>query len=480
VWIALGGVGFMDARRLILGPVVVLCALVALSVVSVAPALAARGHVFEKTFAQAGSGNGELSEPQGVAVNESTGDVYVVDKGNSRVEWFSSAGVYEGQFDGSGAFEVKGTVESGTAAGFGGNSGEVETGRFSSPEEIAVDNDPSSPSFGDVYVVDVGHSVIDKFSSTGSYEGQLTGTCASAGACPGSAIPFSEIAGVAVDPHGELWVDQEQSAGEKEVANFSDAVTNEFIVTRDVGGFGFLRPGLAVDSEDNLYVHINGLFSETNVIYKFNSKGQQLNGVELENTIDTEEPTGVAVESATNDVYIDNIATVARFTSDGALLERFGAGQLQEGSGVGVNSATETVYVADAAKNTVGIYEPAPPAPPTIESESVSDVAAESATFDASINPRGPSTEYRFEYGQCASLAVSSCAGSPYEASVPAPDGQVGSGFSIAEVTAHVQDLKAHTTYHVRVVAHNGLGEESGGAARSARRSPVGDGDATP
>ena len=198
----------MDARRLILGPVVVLCALAALLVVSVAPALAARGHVFEKTFGQAGSGNGEFSEPQGVAVNESSGDVYVVDKGNDRVERFSSTGAYEGQFDGSGTFEVKGTVESGTAAGFGGKPGEVETGRFSSPEGIAVDNDQSSPSFGDVYVADTGHSVIDKFSSTGSYEGQLTGTCASAGTCPGSVIPFSEIAGVAVGSNGVLWVEQ--------------------------------------------------------------------------------------------------------------------------------------------------------------------------------------------------------------------------------------------------------------------------------
>ena len=184
--------------------------------------------------------------------------------------------------------------------------------------------------------------------------------------------------------------------------------------------------------------------------------------------------TGVAVEPATNDVYIDNITTVARFTSEGAPLERFGAGQLQGGTGVGVNSATEAVYVADAAKNTVEIYEAAPPAPPTIESESVSDVAAGSATFDASINPRGPSTEYRFEYGACSSLSVTSCAGSPYEASVPMPDGQVGSGFSIAEVTAHVQDLKAHTTYHVRVVAHNGLGEESAEENVTTQTEPAG------
>ena len=76
----------MNARRLMLAPVAVLCALAALTVVSATPALAVRGYVFERAFGQAGSGNGDLSEPQGVAVNESSGDVYVVDKGNDRVE----------------------------------------------------------------------------------------------------------------------------------------------------------------------------------------------------------------------------------------------------------------------------------------------------------------------------------------------------------------------------------------------------------
>jgi hypothetical protein len=460
----------MNARRLILGPLVVLCALTALSVVAVAPALAARGHVFEKAFGRAGSGNGEFSEPQGVAVNESTGDVYVVDRGNSRVEWFSSTGVYEGQFDGSGTFEVKGTVESGTAAGFGGKPGEVETGQFSPPGGIAVDNDPSSPSFGDVYVVDVGHSVIDKFSVTGHYEGQLTGTCASAGMCPGSVISFSQISGVAVDSNGVVWVEQGPLFPVSEtIDGFSDAVTNEFASSRASGArLGFPQPEFAVDSEGNFYVN------ESFGFVKLNSSGEELSGYALENIIDTEPLTGVAVELATNDLYVDNVTNVARFTSEGDLLERFGAGQLKEGTGVGVNSAAEAVYVADAATNTVEIYEPAPPASPTIESESISDVAADSATFDAGINPRGPSTEYRFEYGQCVSSAVSSCASSPYEASVPVPDGQIGSGFSIAEVTAHVQHLKAHTTYHVRVVAQNELGEESAEANVTTQTEPAG------
>lgn len=57
-----------------------------------ASALAARGHVFKGTFGTPGSGPGQLSEPSAVAVNEATGDVYVLDQGNARVVRFSSIG----------------------------------------------------------------------------------------------------------------------------------------------------------------------------------------------------------------------------------------------------------------------------------------------------------------------------------------------------------------------------------------------------
>ena len=76
---------------------------------------------------------------------------------------------YLGQFDGSGTFEVEGKVETGPAA---------PTGAFSAPEQVAVDSSGKTvvedPSVGDVYVLDPGHDVIDKFSPTGEYESQFT------------------------------------------------------------------------------------------------------------------------------------------------------------------------------------------------------------------------------------------------------------------------------------------------------------------
>jgi hypothetical protein len=59
----------------------------ALLAVTASSALAARGHVFDHTIGEPCTaepcGPGELKEPTAVAVNEASGDVYVVDQGNN-------------------------------------------------------------------------------------------------------------------------------------------------------------------------------------------------------------------------------------------------------------------------------------------------------------------------------------------------------------------------------------------------------------
>ncbi len=92
--------------------------------------------------------------------------------------------------------------------------------------------------------------------------------------------------------------------------------------------------------------------------------------------------------------------------------------------------------------------------PPVVEAESeaVTDVTAESATFQAQIDPEGEETTYRFEYGTSEA----------YGSSVPVPDGIAGSGAIAELVHGHTQGLLAHTTYHYRVVAHSALGTVHG------------------
>ena len=104
-----------------------LVAVALLGVPSAASALLARGHVLEATFGGAASVDGELERPSGVAVSESSGDVYVVDSGKQRVDVFRPT---SGGYKYASEFSVR------------------------APGAITVDNSTSEadPTRGDVYV----------------------------------------------------------------------------------------------------------------------------------------------------------------------------------------------------------------------------------------------------------------------------------------------------------------------------------------
>lgn len=414
----------IHVRLLASGILAWLCALSTGLVLLPAPASASRGHLFASTFGEPcpamPCGDGQLTEPSGVAVDESGGRVYVVDKGDERVQYFSATGTYEGQFDGSA----------------------TPAGDFSLPEGIAVDNStsPSDLSAGDVYVLDAGHKAIDKFTATGEYLGQLTETP------EGS---FNELDGVAVDANGTVWVYQGNIAegGMTSVADFNDEPANEFIASRSPATTGFLAPGpFAVDSEGNFYV--NNFEGGQTQLTKYSQEGQILTSGFVEAP-----SSGAAVEATRNDVYVDELTSVVRLGPDTSLIETFGAGHLTSGSGVAVNTASATVYVADSEADDVDIFLPEPPSPPSVGNESVSEVASESADLEAEINPRGAATEYRFEYGTCTSAAT--CVAGSYEDSIPVPDAKLAAGFEAQDVSVQPLNLSADTVYHFRVIARN-------------------------
>jgi RHS repeat-associated protein len=88
-----------------------------------------------------GSGSGQFDKPGGISVNQSTGNVYVTDSGNSRIEEFSSSGTIIRSF------------------------GSLGTGaeQLSSPTQAAID------SSGNLWVVDYGNSRLAEFSSEGKF-----------------------------------------------------------------------------------------------------------------------------------------------------------------------------------------------------------------------------------------------------------------------------------------------------------------------
>ena len=277
-------------------------------------------------------------------------------------------------------------------------------GGFEDPEAVAVDNSGSAsdPSKEDVYVTDVGHKVIDKFSSTGGYLAPIAGTCEEAGEAPPSChkfTAFSGLAGVAVDTKGVVWVENgEEHNINPALDTFSDAQPNAYLASHQAITDGAVKPGLAVDSEDNFYL----VYQEARVVAKFNSSGEKL----AERLDEVEGASGVAVDPATNDVYIDSGSSIVVVSAALSLVESFGGGLLKNAGSVAVDPAAGTsgyAYIAEPATNDVLFLEhsstsQAPPAAPA--TENAEPVTATSATFHGKLDPEGAEggVGYYFSY----------------------------------------------------------------------------------
>jgi DNA-binding beta-propeller fold protein YncE len=125
--------------------------------------------------------------------------------------------------------------------------------------------------------------------------------------------------------------------------------------------------GLAVDNNGNLYV--NGYHRD---VVKY-APAVYPPGLEtpysFSATIDTDDPTGVAVDPATDRVYVNNRTHVSVYEAAGnPVLDgggqplRIGQGTLAEGYGLAVSAFPATaglLYVPDAATDTVKVYDPA-------------------------------------------------------------------------------------------------------------------------
>jgi DNA-binding beta-propeller fold protein YncE len=428
-------------------------------------ALIHRGHTF--SFAVEGEGAQKLSKPSGVAVNESTGDVYVVDAGHSRLERFSATGSFIaawgwGVTDGKEEYEV---CTSACKAGLPGTG----PAQFNSPEAIAIDN-TTGPSGGDVYVVSDTLSipnVIEKFSSTGVSLGRL------------KTEEIFGIGGVAVDASGTLWVWEHE---EGRIDSFTSALENALstripVEESDVNACG--APGFAVDAagKDFYAEHrfenaeqecAEGAPSTKSpaVAAKLHSIGEPPVGAVLIEGLDTENTTSVAVDPSTGaqasgDVYVDNVTGIAAFTSTGALIQRFGAeAGLTKGRGVAVDAQRGEVLVADAGANRIDVFGLAPAGAPMVDGLSSQNLGPESTRLEAQVDANGIDTHYYFQYGtvDCKS-SPSSCTDVP----LPPPGADVGSGFGDVAVSATVTGLQSGTTYFYRVVAENEKGEQAEG-----------------
>jgi hypothetical protein len=412
----------MNARSLVSRMLVVLCAVAGVLAFLSAPASAflagsfgPEGPISLTTFANV----------QGVAVDQSTGDVYVYDSGAN------GGSIYKFNSEGS-------PVD---FSGLGSNAIEGVGGGSNDENEIAVDSF-SGPAKGDIYIArgESHGDTIGIFSSTGQSLGVLSGEEA-----PGAG---DEPCGVAVDPVGHVYVSLARGDVDKYTPTGNPVVNADYTSALSGVQNGGENCNIAVDGEENAYVGIyeHGPITKYPAA-QFNTKGEVAQG-----TLVSETGSTLAADPSSNDLYVDERDEVVELDSSGNQLAVFGAsgeGALNGKSyGVAVNADTTSpsvgdVYTSDGA-GLVDIFGPlgAITAPASGEHGT-------SATLNGTVYPGGREVvACEFEYGTQAGVYTEKApCSTPHEVSVSEPL----TGLPVA-VSTGVTGLAPAMVYHYRLV----------------------------
>ena len=315
-----------------------------------------------------------LNEPMGVAV-DSSGNVYIADRANHRVEKVTSGGTL--------------SVFAGTSSGGAPTAGAATSSRLNNPSGVAVD------SSGNVYIADTYNHRVEKVTPEGVLS-IIAGTGTSGAPTAGTATSsrLNQPMGVAVDSSGNVYI--ADSANHR-----IEKVTPEGVLSIIAGSGSSGAPtagtatssalntptGVAVDSSGNVYIADSGnnqvekvtSGGTLSVFAGTGSAGAPTAGAATSSALWN--PSGVAVDSSGN-VYIADRDSprVEKVTSGGTLSVFAGTGvpgtptagaatssKLDTPAGVAVDSSGN-VYIANryahiVAKVSVGSTISIPGAP---------------------------------------------------------------------------------------------------------------------
>jgi streptogramin lyase len=381
-----------------------------------------------------GSGSGvTIHTPSGIAVDETSGNVFLNDgSGGNVVDILGAEG---------GA--PLGLVSPFTLSGF----------VFASePSGAAVDNATGSAGKGALYVTDVVHSVVKKFTrnpGTELYEaaGELTPTVGPL---------FSEPLGVTVDTHGNIFV---ADYGSLSVVEFSPTGTQ----LKRIAVFpslGTSPSSIAVDAAGDLFAE--GYSGGAVYKYPANGSGEiELSGGEGTAPVNStlvvgSGASGIAVDPATNRLFISFGTHVSEYNATSlAKTADFGVGALGGATRVAVNSATNRVYVADrgVGKKNVAVFGALVIAP-DLSVGAANGVSGTAATLNGAVNPSNVAvTDCHFEWGTSTAYGHSA----PCSGPIPT-DG------SDHPISAAISGLTPNgATYHFRLSATNANGTFTSG-----------------
>jgi DNA-binding beta-propeller fold protein YncE len=442
--------------------------------------------VFNSANTFTGHFGGEFPrDPRDVGVDDATGDLYVSNPGQSRVDVFEPEGggyklVQGRQFPGGGGDYVYATVNNSS----GPHGGEVyviagpsrvfvmkpnAAGELAEPSEelpppeegfsllggngqdfhnepaggIAIDR-PT----GEVYVANPGHGFVDEYNSENVYKGHFNGP-------PGK---FEPVAVAVEDSTGDLYVvdaannvvDEFDASG-KFIGRIAEGSTGDPLsspvgVAVNASGDVYVSNGAAVDIFGSGFLAPEVTTGATSAIERTSAK--------FEGVVN---PEGTKVESCEFEY-----GTSTAFGQTTPCVPAPGSGPSPVTVSAEVSGLTlETTYyyrlVAGYAK---GLNDGAPKTfqtpglVPGLKTEAATGVELSGgqlvATLNGSLSPDGLDTHYYFEYGET----------NAYGSSTPEVD--AGSASQLEHAQAQLTGLKPYVFYHFRIVATNSLGTARG------------------
>jgi hypothetical protein len=321
-----------------------------------------------------------LDEPNGVAVDAGAGEVYIAASSKGEVYVFSTAGALEAKLKGAGSPQ-------GSFRGPEGEEGNVAA--------IAVDE-----ATGDLLVAEAERHVVSEFNQAGEWVGWLTG--------PGSGR-FGEPRGVATDSSGDIYV---ADAGAQLV---------------DVFGPGVVVPDVATKSASKA--------TRTTAV---------LNGVGNGDG----DPAQYRFEWGTSEAYGFSTPVTAS-----------GSGEEEITAALTGLTAGTTYYYRVVGENANGTNVGAGrefttrPAVEDLSSGAVAELTPTGVTLTGSLTPGGVEAHYFFEWGLSTKYG---------ETSPMAPGIDAGTGTEPVDAETLLSELTPNTTYHYRLVGTNSFGTTLG------------------
>jgi hypothetical protein len=410
-----------------------------------APQASARQtHLFLEEFGSAAKPS--LIATNGLAVDQSTGDLLVIDSQAMTVSRYNPDGT-PADFSalGTNVIDAEGGGECPTVPADCDQTPQngFSFTTFQGEQQVAVD-DSGTATDGDIYVTQSASHVVDIFGADGKYLGQLTNA---------DGTPFSSVTspcGAAVDPSGNLFVATgEDGAVYKYVPSANPPVNTDSVATFTAVNTPCNLAAGAAASAGSLFVNTFFTFQANSVLKLDGTTGA------LQEIVDPGEERLVAVDPSTGHVYAASgspsegvkAPIVSEYDASGSTPTLVSTFLVETpAKGMAIDAASGRVYLSSGVER-ISVYGPIVTVPDVVTG-AATITGDTSATLNGTVNPEETSIEECvFEYGTTTAYGSTAPCEAPSAAEI--------SGSSPVAVHADVAGLATETLYHYRLVAKN-------------------------